>query len=135
MTTETPEPTYDYYEAKRRIEWFQGMRALVDFFEQHPQLKPPVGTDIFNVFVTKEELTTFARVAGWTKEYTDTWFMLRRKFGEVTLDVNIERGQVCRQVEVGEKVVPAQPATPERVEKVYEWVCDDASLLADPRRI
>jgi hypothetical protein len=133
MTTETPNPTYDAA-AKRRTEWINGMRAMVDFFEQHPELKHPYYENI-NIFVdTKEEMAIFARASGWAKEYNDSWFMLRRTFGDdITLDVNIQRSTVCRQVEVGEKLVPAQPAVPEHVKKVYEWVCDDAVLL-DPRR-
>lgn len=130
MTTETPEPTYDYAAAKRRAEYVKGLRDLADFFEKNPQLPHPACNTVNIMVNDKEQLAAFAKVGTWEKVYSDTWFMLRRQFGEdLTLDVNIFRSSVCRAVEVGEKHVPAQPAQPARIEKVYEWVCDDASLL------
>ena len=135
MTSETPEPTYDYAEAKHRREWIDGLRLIANFFDANPQLKVPHYLIINVMCDTKEEVAAFAQAGSWTKEYTDNWFILRRQFGDITLDVNIYREEVCRKVEVGEKVIPAQPVQPQRTEKVYEWVCEDASLLGDPRRI
>lgn len=146
--TETPAADYDYAAAKRRSAFVQGLRDMADFLEQHPNVDHPKN-DTMNVFVsTREDIVRNARGSSWEKIYNDTWFYLRKEFGEdLIFEINCARATICRQVEIGEKIVPAQPAQPERVEKVYEWICDDASLLTpqsaptavqaepDPRRI
>jgi hypothetical protein len=130
MTTETPDPTYDYATAKRRADFIDGLRKMADFFEQHPQIKT-CSID-GNVFVERSELAALARLGGGSKEYYDSWFALRRTFGEdVRLDINVSREQVCRKVVVGHKIVPAQP---EREVEIVDWVCEE-SVLLDPRRI
>lgn len=105
----------------------RGLRELADFLESHPLVPAPYKPSL-NVFTnTETEIPAIARCASWEKVYLDCWFTLARKFsGDVTLEVNVPRKQVCRKVRTGERVVPAQP---ERIVEEFEWVCDEASLL------
>jgi hypothetical protein len=48
-----------------------------------------------------------------------------RRFGDLELDININKDNSCERVKVGERVIPAQP---ERTEPVYEWKCPDSLL-------
>jgi hypothetical protein len=101
---------------------------LADFLDAHPEIDLSFATH--NVYLSsRESLAALARIGGWTKNYSDNYFTLRREFsGEVQLDVYTERDSVCRKVVTGTRVVPAQPATEERVEDVFEWVCDEPLL-------
>lgn len=85
----------------------------------------------------KESVAEVARSLGgeWEKEASDIYFYLNRTVGDCkdAIYAYAERKVVCERVKVGEKVVPAQPetlvpATPERVEEVYKWVCPDSIL-------
>ena len=118
-------------ERARREDFIRGLRDMADFFAQHPTVKLP-STECFNVFVTtREELAEHARVTSWEKVYEGPWFMLRKHFSEdLRLEINTDRQTVCRKVVTGTRVVPAKPAVEEHEEETFEWVCDDASLLA-----
>ena len=84
-----------------------------------------------NVFgVTKEQLQIFAKVAGKvSKSAFESVFYLRKGFsGDIHLDFNAERDQVCKRVVVGTKLIPATserivPAQPEHEEEIVEWNC------------
>lgn len=117
----------------RRADFIQGLRAAADFFETHPDVQAPRYT-VMNVFLnTREDMATQARAASWQKEYNDSWFLLRKDFGaDLRLEINTQRETVCRKVVTGSEVVPAKPAVPASVRETFEWVCDDASLLAVP---
>lgn len=118
-------------EAHRRAEQIVGLRALASFLEAHADVPMPVLCGMNAFAEDKAQLARVARVAGWTKQYRDTWFTLSREFpGGVELEVNIERGAICRKVVTGTVVVPAQP---EHEVEQYEWVCDEPSLLAGSR--
>jgi hypothetical protein len=128
---------------RERADAIQGLRDLADFLEQHPGVPAPTYNALL-VSSTKEMLTRIARMASWTKDYGGEYFSLKKEFlGGLTLDIYTSRSEVCRKVVVGERVVPARPAEPERVEEVVEWVCEEALLaartdpatLGDPRRI
>lgn len=113
--------------AVRRTAFIQGLRDCATFLETHPAVQAPVYV-VMNVFArTREDVVAHARVASWQKEYNEGWFNLRKDFGEdVRLEINADRGLVCRKVPTGTKVVPAQP---ERTVETYDWACDDAVLL------
>jgi hypothetical protein len=113
-----------------RTKAIQGLRQLADFLEAHPAVPLPVLWGLNAYARSRADLAAAARVGGWTKSYNDSWFALSREFGEgaVTLEINIERGQVCRKVVTGTRVVPAQP---ESVVETYDWVCDEPALLAE----
>lgn len=109
----------------------EGLRRLADFLAVTPQIE--LSPQIYNVYVeSREELAAIARLGSWQKHYVGDYFVLRKSFAGVTLDVYTNRQSVCRAVVTGQRVVPAQPAQPERVEDVVEWVCDDAVLLVPP---
>lgn len=63
---------------------------------------------------------------------------ISRRAGEIRmlglmrgLRVEISLGTgVCEQVKVGERVIPARPAEPERVEDIYEYRCIDPIAAA-----
>lgn len=144
--TETPAADYDYAAAKRRAAFIQGLRDMADFLEKTPNVTHP-SMSILNAYVsTKEDLARNARATSWEKIWdSPSYFSLRKTFCEdLIMEIFTDRSTICRQVEVGEKIIPAQEA---RVEKVYEWKCDDASLFTpqsaptavqaepDPRRI
>jgi hypothetical protein len=59
---------------------------------------------------------------GWSKSMSDAYVSYVKNYGgNVQLDINIERAQVCRKVEVGTRTVPATEA---HEVPVYEWECD-----------
>ena len=58
------------------------------------------------------------------------FFILRREFGAVALEVNVQRSLICERVKTGTRIVPAEPAkvippTEEREEEVFEWKCGE----------
>ena len=116
---------------ERRTAFIQALRECATFLETHPTVKQPV-YNVLNVFVnTKDELAAYARVTSWEKTYNGEWFWLAKAFGQdLRLDITVSRETVCRKVVTGTKVVPAVEAQPERVEETFDWVCEDASLLA-----
>ena len=106
-----------------------GLRAMADFLEARPDIEAP-GCLTLNLFAhTREELTAIVRNGTWTKSYNDDYMWVRKDFGGgITLEINIARAQVCRRVVIGTKVIPAKP---EHHVDVVEWICDEASLLAE----
>lgn len=113
--------------SETRDSFIQGLRDLATFLEDHPGVMTPSWLQI-NVFPNKDELAKQARQTSWLKHYNDTWFALRRTFGPIEYDLSIERQQVCRKVVIGTRIVPAQPAQPEREEETFEWVCEEGVL-------
>lgn len=110
-----------------REQLIDGLRRMADFLEANPCVKEPLCELTLNAFVhTREELAGQARLADWEKAWYGDWFALRRSFGPVRLDVNIERELVCRRVAKGTRTIPAQP---ERTVEDFDWVCDEGSVL------
>ncbi len=108
-----------------REELVKGLRAAADFFEQHPDFPMPYGDCNFDLFVgSKQELREVTRGTGaWDKVAEGTYFMLRKMFGPVKIDVNISRDQVCERIVVGTTVIPARP---EEVVENVEWRCSES---------
>ncbi len=114
-----------------RDAYIAGLRALADFLEAEPGV-PVSANDTLNVFTDKAGVTAAARAkGGWRKEYGSAHFWLTRSFGPIAFEVNASRNSVCRKVSTGTRVIPAQPAQPERTEEVFDWICDETSLLAE----
>ena len=113
----------------RRTAFIQSLRDLATFLEEHPAVWAPQYVNI-NAFVnTREEVVAQARAASWEKVWNGDWFYLRKEFGpDLSLDVTADRGVVCRKVVTGTRVIEAQP---EREVESYDWICDDASLMAE----
>lgn len=131
--TETPDITYNYAEAKRRAVFIQGLRDMADFLEAKPSVNCPSSATLNSYVSTREDMARNARAASWEKIWdSSAFFSLRKTFcDDLIMEVFTDRSTICNQVVVGEKVIPAQP---ERIEKVYEWVCDDTALLTSDAR-
>ena len=115
-----------------RKEFISGLRWLAAFYDANPNLKTPSALTINVWAADKAELTKFAISGGkWNKVFAGGYFWVSRIFGNITLEVNIPRSEVCRQVETGTRIIPARPAEPEREEPIYEWVCDASPLLSE----
>ncbi len=113
-----------------RAEQIEGLRQLAAFLEAHEEI--PISFQTYNVyFYEKADLARVARIGSWIKEYAGEYFILRKTFGPIKLDVYTDRDKVCRPVVVGKTVIEARPAVPEHTEDVIEWVCEHESLLAD----
>ena len=112
-----------------RAEWVNGLRAMADWFEQHPERIPLWNHLQINLFPgDKAELAVLAREFGRAvKDGDDRWFHVKRPCGPHSISGTIEREQVCRKIVTGTKIVPAQP---EREVEVVEWVCDEPVLAA-----
>lgn len=125
----------------RNADVIRGLRELADFLESWPEC-PGVSSPNVNIWLPTEEdakpvMAAFAKHAGHVeKHFLETTAYLRKKFaGNVWLDINANRNAVCERVQVGTRIVPAQPervlpATEDKEEPVFEWQC--GSFLAAP---
>lgn len=118
---------------EHREKFIQALRDCADFLESHPGVAAPRYITI-NAFVnTREELVAQAKAATWEKSYFGDWFALSRRFSEhLSLEITADRSVVCRKVVTGTRVVPAKP---EETVEVFEWRCDEASVLASPESV
>ncbi len=120
------------------------MRAILDFYEAHPELKLPYelgSSDYTRVYCLddKEQFNAHARALGsFEKQQDDDGndFLLVKYFGNRRLEVQVDRVAVCERIVVGteevpETVIPAQEekVIPAHTRERYEWKCP--SVLAD----
>lgn len=62
------------------------------------------------------------------KKFTDNRLEIFAKLGHnLRLTFNVDRAAYCKRVPTGE--TRTIPATEERTEPIYEWICDDPSIL------
>ena len=108
----------------------ESLRALAEFLDANPDVDvTDQNITLLKYVTTREELAAIARTGSWKKEYTTSWFELHKEFGNgISLQVYTDRSNICRRVVKGQRIVPAIPEQPERVEDIVEWVCDDAVL-------
>lgn len=122
------------------------LRAFADYLEAHPDIIAGVHEFHyvgFNAFTYgKEEFTRLVRQAGAGEKVIDAAddYAPRARFypnlGEFTgaFCISIPKDSVCQRVQVGTKLVPAEPerievkeivhtAVPEHEEPIYEWDC------------
>lgn len=120
-----------------RMEFIAGLRELVDWYEAHPECRPPHSCSVDLFAHSKEEFIEMRRQAGCQEKATvGDWMIFRKDFrGNVRIDINISKENTCERVKVGTRIIPAQPArvieleaAPEKVEDVYEWKCPEAIL-------
>lgn len=110
-----------------------GLRAMADFYEAHPSFPAPVMENMNAFCNTKGELADVARkFAPLKKTFKGNWFALTKNFGPlVSVDVNLEREKVCKQVVTKETVTrPRMVEDGEEtveVEKI-EWECTEPLL-------
>ncbi len=112
-------------EATVRQELINGLREFANFLEMNPEAPLPT-PGIFDVFMcSKSEMIAAAKIIGGklTKHDYLHVMCLRREFGPIHYDLNIDREQVCEKIVTGTRVVPAQPATLEHEEEIVEWRC------------
>ncbi len=97
-------------------------RDLADFLEQHPQVPEPWG-HMVNVFADLDGARAATHLTGaWHKDYSGDYVAYVKTFGPLEFHLNVNRDQVCRQVQAGVKHVEAVEA---HDEPVFEWVCDE----------
>lgn len=120
------------YQKKCRHDFIAGLRLMADWYEANPEMP---ATDLtVNLFAhTKDEFLSMRRAGGLKhKGECGDWLVFSKSFTNcLRLEVNIKKEKTCSRVKVGQRVVPAQPerpATPERVEDIYEWVCPQTLL-------
>lgn len=133
-------------EYKDQRELVEGLRAMADFIEEHPELpigEPEIKLDTWlfddskwdvdhlrtDSRTAKEKLQAAARALGIAqKNYIGDYFCVTKKFGEfVSMEFTVSRETVCKRVVTGTRIVPAV-SRPERTEEVVEWICDDPIL-------
>ena len=119
-------------------EFVESLRALADFYEAHPALKPAhsmSNRDITIYANGKDEMAQCARQFGNCEKTSDDIFfrvIRNEKLGLFRLSAIEYRSQVCERVVTGKRVIPAEvvPAhtVPEREEEIVEWRCPDSLL-------
>lgn len=116
-------------------EFSDGLRAMADWFDRHPDLPGSVHGAVM-IFADADELPVVARALGTAEKDADEYgFRLRRRFGPVPLSTYTARDAVCERVKVGERTV-TRHVPPEgvelvevaEVEDVYEWRCPESIL-------
>ena len=113
-------------------EYVRGLRAVADWFEQHPELVFSYTDERFHLIAnTKDELLEMRRALGRVTKDADPdspYFTLRRMFSaNVQIDAFIARGEVCRKVVKGSRHVEAR-LVPAHDEEIVEWVCEEPLL-------
>ena len=127
--------------AERVTEYIAGLREIADWWEQHPEVEPPVDQRVLVYVQTKEDLADVARALGRAEKYgDDNWFGVKRKFGPIYLDAYGERQTVCTRIVKGTRTVTHEVPDPdatlptitvtEEVEDV-EWVCEPLLSVVD----
>jgi len=134
MTTMTTDTVSETQQQKRK-EYADGLRAVADWVENTDADLTTLmfSPHTFNLFAwNKEDFDDLSSAIGGLREKTleGTYAIVRRRFGPHRVEVNINRDKVCKRVQVGEAVVPAQPAVEEHVEPVYEWQCEGFTVTS-----
>lgn len=114
-----------------------GLRAVADFVEENADfLDNGGGTNLLGDELVRFYAPDAAAIAGFVrlfgkaeKEYSDAGlFYLRTKIGGLPVEVFSNRGNVCRKIVKGTRVVPAvtipEQHIPEREEEIVEWECE-----------
>ena len=111
-------------------EYADGLRAVADFYESHPEIPLPYDTDISNGSVdTKEEAATIMRALGsCSKNYSDYYFVLAKNFGPIKMQFIFTRHKVCVRKVIGVETIEAEfvPAhtIPAWTKEIVEWECE-----------
>jgi hypothetical protein len=114
--------------------YVEGLRGLADFLELRPELIPINYVSLWH-FVAADQFGTLAQtMGGSTKTASDKYLGLDRKFGPHSLNLRVEREEVCERVVTGTEIVeiddPDAPPVPKiTVERdKVEWVCPPSFL-------
>lgn len=117
---------------EQRINFIDGLRAMADFLEQHPQVEVPYSVCGSVYAEDAEQARAMTHLSGhWSKSYSDYNVSYTKRFtegsqyiGSVRLEVLVQREQVCERVQVGTKHIEAQ-VIEAHDEPIYEWICSD----------
>ena len=107
-------------------EYANGLRMLADWYEGHPEAPQPHEPHIltFNeVYLENVRKVLRAFGGSWDKEASGGLMYFHSTFGPFKLKMYTGQETVCTCRLVGTKIIPAQPAEPEREVPVYEWDC------------
>lgn len=112
----------------KQQEWLDGARAMIKWFEQHPERIPDYGI-VVNLYPGgKSALAELARALGKAEKHmTVDLFYITRRFGLHKINGTTLRREVCRRVITGTKLIP-EKVVPAHVEEIVEWVCDEPLL-------
>jgi hypothetical protein len=124
-------------EQRRRGLFIEGLRAVAQFYEAHPEAWYDGVHLTLNMYIwgrgAREALARTVRAFGLcTKHYDDNNITVSRKFSDqVTLSIFAPRAKVCSRVILGTRILPAHtlPAVsevyfPETTEEIVAWRCD-----------
>lgn len=109
-------------------EFIDGLRQMADHLAAcRYDDRYTFGGLTFNVTTwSEDEFRDAGRHIGGFREkcFEGSYAIQRLRFGPHKIDVIVGREVVCEKVQIGERVIPAQPAQEERVEPIYDWRCE-----------
>jgi hypothetical protein len=113
-----------------RDEFVKSLLEMAWFYEGHPDMPLPSQQTFYVWGANIKEVPKVAlQMAPCSKEYTDSFFNMTKKFGErIILQYTLARDSVCKRVQVGTRLVPEQ-VIPAYEQPVYEWDCGEKSVL------
>lgn len=127
-------------ETPLHIQQAEGLRALADFIEKHPEIETSYLDDV-NVwwFDDAEKLADLARAAmrfgaKVDKRISESQYNLSITFGSLKTSALAQRGDVCERKQVGTETVTKSVPDPAKLAEVpivevteevpvYEWEC------------
>ena len=120
--------------ASKVDEFVAGLRAMADWYEQHPELDTPTSALMVSSFASDETPELAAQVAQamgtFKKNYSDSIFTLTKSFGGASLQFLFYRNAVCTKRVVKTETVTEwvpDPAAPKvevtREREIVEWDC------------
>lgn len=148
MSTEQYEQSIT--ERYERQKYIDGLRALADALEVHPEIPLPANGQYRNYPLTisfgygsnpRERLAAAARAirCNWAKSVDDSWLNLDGQLGGLYVQLYGKRDDVCTRRVVGteqkEVEVEIIPAVTEKVTKEVEIVEWDCTPILAPARI
>ena len=116
---------------KARTEFCDALVEIAEFLESNHDVPLPIYVSMDAFVPGASELAVVAKALGHAEKCTvgKNWFVVRRKFGPISMEINTARENVCRRIVTGTRVVPAV-TVPEHVEEIVEWDCPPSLLEA-----
>lgn len=119
------------------LEYANALRRIADWIEEHPELPLPYQTALDYYSGTdqntlkKDTLLLFVKAFGsCNKKFNDTYIVVDKNFGGITLRAVAYREAVCERVVVGTRSVPEQ-YIPGHEEEIVEWKCPESLLKTE----
>jgi hypothetical protein len=114
-----------------------GLRAIADLYEQHPEIPLPWMNHDNYAVDTKAHAKALARALGtFKKEGNDSYLHIIKKFGPIEAKFVFTRDSVCTKRVVGVETIPARfveaHTVEARTQEIVEWDCP--SLLVDEEK-